>query len=439
MMNKVSASSPHDRPTSSQTSLQVMALLVFLVMGLSGAIGPVLIPAIRITFGLGLSAAMAVQWTALVVSGLSSLPLAHMLHQYGARRMILTGLALMTSGCLAVRFLMLAPVGPALGYGLMIGSLAITALGTAALQVAANLLVVQSGSARSASSRLTLAQSFNSLGVLGGVSLATNFALGAGTGSVPAITGGIGQTYGWAAAINAAVLIAAIAIGTAPWSGTRPAAQAATAPIRAALQSGWALAGACAIALYVGAEGAIGSILIPFLHQETVLNLSLEQAGHYLGWFYWGGALAGRLAGTWLLHRWTPTRMLGLMAGAAAVASAMAAGGSGHLAGYAGLATGLCNAIMFPVIYSITVERSPAPSAAVSGLLSTAIAGGAILSVLVGWTGEHWGFGLCFVIPMVAYVLIGLFAACAARSPAIGTPPQDSRTTSSVGNRSERI
>ncbi|KAG5730818.1 hypothetical protein E4T56_gene10363, partial [Termitomyces sp. T112] len=139
---------------------------------------------------------------------------------------------------------------------------------------------------------------------------------------------------------------------------------------------------------------------------------------------YWGGALAGRLAGTWLLHRWTPTRMLGLMAGAAAVASAMAAGGSGHLAGYAGLATGLCNAIMFPVIYSITVERSPAPSAAVSGLLSTAIAGGAILSVLVGWTGEHWGFGLCFVIPMVAYVLIGLFAACAARSPAFGTPPQ---------------
>lgn len=429
MMKNVSASPAAPQ----QSSLQAVALLVFLVMGLSGALGPTLIPAIRIVFGLGLSSAMTVQWIALVASGLSSLPLAHLLHRFGPRVMVLTGLALMALGCLGVRVFLLAPFDGGARYGLMIAALAVIALGTSALQVAANLLVVQLGNARSASSRLTLAQSFNSLGVLGGVWLGTHFALGA---KAPAMADGMGQAYGWAVIINAMVLIAALLVGAAAWSWSRPPAQSATAPLRAALRSGWALAGAAGIALYVGAEGAIGSILIPYLHQPSVLNLTLEQAGHYLGWFYWGGALAGRMAGTWLLHRWAPARMLGLVAGAAAIASAIAATGSGHLAGYAALATGLFNAIMFPVIFSLTVERSCAPPAAVSGLLSTAIAGGAILSVLVGWTGEHFGFALCFLIPMAAYVLIALFAACAARNP--GAAPQDSRMTSSVGNRSER-
>jgi len=127
-----------------------------------------------------------------------------------------------------------------------------------------------------------------------------------------------------------------------------------------------------------------------------------------------------------------------MAAGGAVIASALAALGSGALAGYAALSIGLFNAIMFPVIFSITVERSAAPSAAVSGLLSTAIAGGAILSALVGWTGEHFGFGLCFVIPMLAYGLIALFAACGAVLPSADKAPQDSRTTSSVGNLSER-
>lgn len=443
-MNKVSVLSASDR----QQSLQAVALLVFLVMGLSGAVGPTLIPAIRIVFGLGLSSAMTVQWIPLVVSGLSSLILAQLLHRFGAKAMVLGGLGLMTLGCLQVRLFILAPLSVDVRYGLMLASLAVIALGTSVLQVAANLLVVQLGHVRKASSRLTLAQSFNSLGVLGGVSLGTNLALGAKATSAPAMALGIGQAFSWSAAINGLVLIAAVMVGATAWAGSRPAAPAGEMPsgampsggaaIRAALGSGWALAGAGGIALYVGAEGSIGSILIPYLHQKSVLNLTLEQAGHYLGWFYWGGALAGRLAGTWLLHRWPPARMLGMAAGGAVIASALAALGTGPVAGYAALSIGLFNAIMFPVIFSITVERSAAPSAAVSGLLSTAIAGSAILSVLVGWTGEHFGFGLCFVIPMLAYGLIALFAACGAVLPSADKAPQDSRTTSSVGNLSER-
>ena len=77
-----------------------------------------------------------------------------------------------------------------------------------------------------------------------------------------------------------------------------------------ALRSRWALFGAVAIGLYVGAEVSIGSIMINFLNQRQVLGLPLEAAGGYLANFYWGGALCGRLVGTLLLTRIRAARLL---------------------------------------------------------------------------------------------------------------------------------
>ncbi len=70
-----------------------------------------------------------------------------------------------------------------------------------------------------------------------------------------------------------------------------------------ALRSRWAIFGAIAIGLYVGAEVSIGSIMINFLNQPDVLGLSFEEAGGHLANFYWGGALLGRIVGTLLLTR----------------------------------------------------------------------------------------------------------------------------------------
>ena len=77
-----------------------------------------------------------------------------------------------------------------------------------------------------------------------------------------------------------------------------------------ALASPWAVFGAVAIGLYVGAEVSIGSIMINFLNQRQILGLPLEVAGGYLANFYWGGALCGRLVGTLLLTRVRAARLL---------------------------------------------------------------------------------------------------------------------------------
>ena len=81
---------------------------------------------------------------------------------------------------------------------------------------------------------------------------------------------------------------------------TKPVDEGQRPSISTALNSRWAVFGAVAIFLYVGAEVSIGSAMTNFLHEPDMLACSLEQAGKLVS-FYWGGAMVGRLIGSGLL------------------------------------------------------------------------------------------------------------------------------------------
>ncbi|MEO9133333.1 MAG: glucose/galactose MFS transporter, partial [Sphingomonas sp.] len=83
---------------------------------------------------------------------------------------------------------------------------------------------------------------------------------------------------------------------------------------------------------------------------------------------------------------------------------------------YAALGVGLFNSIMFPTIFSITMERSKASSASVSGLLCMAIVGGAVIPIASGWLADATTTGMTFVLPAIAYVGILIFAATGKQS-----------------------
>jgi FHS family L-fucose permease-like MFS transporter len=84
--------------------------------------------------------------------------------------------------------------------------------------------------------------------------------------------------------------------------------------------------------------------------------------------------------------------------------------GNGPITGYAALAVGFFNSIMFPTIFSITLERSGVSQSSTSGLLCLAIFGGALLPLAVGgiadWFGLHWAFA----VPLAGYAFIAVFA-----------------------------
>ena len=197
-------------------------------------------------------------------------------------------------------------------------------------------------------------------------------------------------------------------------AAARPAS-AAGASVLDALKSPWALFGAAAIFFYVGAEVSIGSVMINFLHQPDVLGVSLERAGTLLGFLYWGGAMVGRFIGSGLLTRIAAHRLLATVAAGATLFCLIVSQTHGVVAASVVLSIGLLNAIMFPTIFTLTLERSRASTAATSGLLCMAIVGGAVLPLIVGRTSDAYGLHAAYLVPMIAYACVAAFALSAGR------------------------
>lgn len=134
---------------------------------------------------------------------------------------------------------------------------------------------------------------------------------------------------------------------------------------------------------------------------------------------YWGGAMIGRLVGSVLLTRFRATSLLAVFAAAAACICLFIALVGGSASGYAALGIGLFNSVMFPVIFTLTLERSSASKEATSGFLCFAIVGGAFVPLLVGLVSGATSYAVAFVVPAACYVLLLVFGLAAARAAAI--------------------
>src|SRR6185437_3606244 len=140
-------------------------------------------------------------------------------------------------------------------------------------------------------------------------------------------------------------------------ASTAPPAASKDDSVLTALASRWALLGAGAIFLYVGAEVSIGSNMQFLLQRTDMLGVSPEVGGKLTS-LYWLCAMVGRFAGSWLLMRVRVSRLLGMCAIVNGILCLLVSQGSGPLASVAALAVGLFNSIMFPTIFTITLERS---------------------------------------------------------------------------------
>ena len=380
-----------------------------------------LIPSVRAIFSLSYTESMLTQFAFFMAYGIVSLPGAALVARAGYGRSIIVALGMMIAGCLVI--VLATHVGQ---YELVLLALFIIASGITVLQVAANPLAAALGRPEGSHLRLVLSQAFNSLGTV----------IAPFLGSVVMLSGGIfaaHQSTSDAAAgrveslrsIDTAFLIIVgmiLLLTVLIWRFHKRMEAAAPSlaagpksPVVSALASRWAVFGAAAIFLYVGAEVSIGSIMINFLHQPDVLDVALERAGKLLS-FYWMGAMIGRFAGSALLARIPAARLLAIFALVAAVLCLTVSQTGGGVAAYSALAVGLFNSIMFPVIFTLTLERSTVSQAATSGLLCMAIVGGAILPLVVGQIADRIGLRAAFMVPMAAYAAIAVFAFGAARA-----------------------
>ncbi|NBC16197.1 MAG: glucose/galactose MFS transporter, partial [Bacteroidetes bacterium] len=191
--------------------------------------------------------------------------------------------------------------------------------------------------------------------------------------------------------------------------------------------------GALGIFVYVGAEVTIGSYLVNYflsldvkalVEGRPVLRTLAELlsgndlsalnparlAGTFV-FFYWGGAMVGRFIGSGLLQFIKPGRLLAVYGCVAAGLLALTIGSSGVVAMVSILAVGLFNSIMFPTIFTLAIDGLGEHTAQGSGILCTAIVGGAVIPPLYGALADSVGLQLAFLLPIACYLYIVFYGA----------------------------
>jgi FHS family L-fucose permease-like MFS transporter len=411
-----------DVPTASVPTqgghLRIFVFGLFFIFGGITSLNDIVIPKLKLLFTLSYGEAMLVQTAFFAAYLIISIPAAKIVQSIGYMRTAVVGLLCMAVGCLL--FI------PASSSGLFVTFLAamfVLGSGITIVQVVANPLISMLGNPASAHSRLTFAQAFNSLGTTIFPRVGSILLLGTLAAVDPTRLSGaalsafrtqasqvIVHTY---IGLSVALLLIAAAVWTQRKNLVEPASESPS--LKHALdllgQKRFGFGTAC-IFLYVGAEVAIGSLIVGYLMQSDTLGLGVQAAGNLVQ-YYWGGAMVGRFFGAYLLKVFSPGKVLAGAATGVLMLLLISANTTGLISGWSLLAVGLCNSIMFPTIFSLACEGLGERAAEGSGIICVAIVGGAVIPPLTGLTGDHVGLKLALIIPALCYLGIlsyGIYA-----------------------------
>lgn len=398
----------------------VLAFAVFFLLGGVTNINDLLVGKFKSMFHLTHAQANLVQMAFFIAYGAFSIPAGIIMSKLGYIRTFVLGFTIVA----AASFLFI-PASAAASYPGFLAALFCIGAGITVLQVAMNPVITTLGPAKTSHSRLTFAQAFNSVGVFLMVYGGATFLLGDSKPIDPETSteaqiqayrvaegASIGTAYMWLGILM--LVIAAIF-----WINRSALDHAKADAMK--LEGTWGLLtsnrrvqlGALSIFVYVGAEVAIGSNLIAYLGDQSVMGLGLQAAGKLVA-IYWLGALIGRILGGFILRLAKPGRVLATFAAGAISLIILSAVTTGALSGWALILVGFCNSLMFPTIFSLGTEGLGDRTPQASGILCTAIIGGAIVPFLFGLVADI-DLRLALVVPLICYAIIAGFGLWAAR------------------------
>jgi MFS transporter, FHS family, L-fucose permease len=423
-------STPAAAQSSSYVGPFIIVSFLFFVFGFLTTLNTFLEPLVESAFGLNQFWANAVNGAFFVAYLLFSAPTAKLIEGIGYKRTMVVSLVVMAAGTL-----LFIPSAGALLYPLFLTAILVLAAGIAALQTSANPYISVLGPEHSAPARLTLAQAFNSIGATISGHVAGKFILAKALDpdQLARLSNEARHAYQvqTASAVRAPYLFFAIALiilALAVALAKLPTLQI-TREFRPAKDSDGALKtsiwsykhtvlGAFGIFLYVGVEVGLGSNLTDYLARPDVGAIPRAEAAEMVGYFYWGGALIGRLLGSWILTKITAPKLLGLFGCLAAVSVAISMFTTGSVAEWSVLLAGFFNSIMFPNIFALGVKGLGPLTSKGSGLIMSGVVGGAVIPMILGqiivWgratgVGDTAAIQHAFLLPIVCYLFIAYY------------------------------
>lgn len=371
--------------------------------GFVTALNDILIPYLKGLFEFTNTQAQIVNFAFFGAYFVFALPSSSLIKRINHQRSIVV--ALIVIGIGAILFY---PAAEYHSFNFFLLALFIIASGITILQVAANPFVTALGRPERASSRLNLAQGFNSLGTIIGPYLGTAlFLQSAGDENLDG-----SAVQGPYLILGLSLFLIAILFAFAKL----PKIEVSQVKSNKRLKDfPHLIFGIIAIFCYVGAEVAIGSNIVFFLELEEIAGFDEKQAGFYVP-VYWASAMVGRFVGAALQTKIRPALVL-LYAGIiACILVILGMTTEGGLAMYSVLAIGFFNSVMFPTIFSLSLKGLGDYSNTGSGLLIMAIVGGALIPPLMGYlstdpeTGATSHLQFSFIVPLVCYAYVSYYA-----------------------------
>lgn len=406
-------------------------MVLFFMMGFITCLNDILIPYMKVLFTLNYWQVNLINFCYFGAYGIMSIPGGRLVQKYGYKPIMIAGFLIAAIGCG-----MFFPAANLRMYGLFLGALFILASGVTLLQVAGNPYVAVLGSPETSSSRLTLTQALNSLGTTIAPILGTRIILS----NLPDLPDGIKGardydalppdlalmlnnilekidlsylqgTYLFIAGIFALLGIVLLFIKLPAIGHGEGEIDTAGETVKTSIWEYRQLVfGIAGIFVYVGAEVAIGSHIINYLEMKNVMGMTAKAAGDYVT-YYWGGAMVGRFLGTYILSKFNPGKVLGTYGLMAISLIFLSIVSSGIISMWSLLLVGFCNSLMFPTIFTLSIKGLGKYTDQASGILCTAIVGGALIPMLFGKVADISGgnLKLALIIPIVCYLYISFF------------------------------
>ena len=417
----------------SYKSALIFLTTLFFLWGFITVLVDSLVPRLKDVFEMSYAKTVLVQFAFFTAFFVVSVPAGAILSRIGYRKGIVLGLIIMALGCL-----LFYPAAEYRNFTIFLVGYFTLAGGITVLQVAANPYVALLGSEEGASSRLNLSQAFNSLGttiapVVGALFLLSDSVKTSEEINALSTLEKVDYYAAEAATVQTPFLLIATFIGIlavvfAFIKLPKVMQESPKGGYLSLLKNKLMLMGALGIFVYVGAEVAIGSFLVNYFddmnlavivaENDTMMNIANTIASTFnksfsnsdpkslLGIFiifYWGGAMIGRFVGAYLTKIIPPGKVLSIFALLAILMIVISINTQGLLSMWSILAVGLFNSIMFPTIFTLTLEGLGDLKAQASGLLCMAIVGGAIIPFVFGSLIDNFGFKTAFILTLICY------------------------------------
>lgn len=360
--------------------------MAFFVMSFVDLVG---IGVDRVTKDMNLSATLAqlIPSAAFLWFFLLSVPVGIMQSHLGKKFMLNVGMAVTALGLL-FPFFFYTFTTVLIGFALL-------GIGNTIVQVSANPLLVDVVPFSRASSYLSFSQFVKAIGSMVGAPLAAVFAAQFGDWKILFLVFGI------------------VSILTVAWLGSVKIDEAPLGEVKATFGSSFRLLSVgfvfmmvMAIFLVVGVDVGFNSNSGNFLIKQFGIESTTAESGRSV---YFFGRMLGTFGGALLLTRirsgkvflWTTILGIAcfiilLLVSAPALAWVLV------------FMIGLSVANIWPLVFSISVQRYPERSNEISGLMMMAISGGAVIPLLVGWLSDlsNVAIGMTVLIGCMVYLLV---------------------------------